>query len=804
MRLDTHISKIQLREQITMTTITPTPVGSDFNTALFNFLKTPGIEAYVPFVYNDSRGIPTLGVGYALLDNPTGTLWKPIDLTLLQNTAGLTDAQKNTLEGKLKDAAKEMNGVQGATNPFPDWYAGIPNSENILNWTISVATAQLLFNAILPDYLNRVKNWLGDTLYSSLLGSKELLALASLAYNGFLNTSDNVQDALLRGDRADAWYEIRYGYPSVDNKARKFAEAAIFGLYNNAGQPPNEEEAKSVYLMFTEHRIDMLNYETANQTGLNNAKTILANSNNAGLGSTVKILKDELKSAADVVIKEYVKDEYGVVDKDFNPLNIQVTSNSNPAIYGEDTATRTGSNADLLIGRDGAGILGDDYLSGGDGNDTLIGGTGNDTLIGGKGNDTLIGGKGLDTYIWNAGDGNDRIIEEREANGKESGIIKINNGPGQDLYAAGGFIRQGTDNIWKMTMPDGSIITLTHNSPWKLVLANGSELGLGDFQDGDFGIKLVDTPLNPDVSEGITVTGDLAWKEFYDQNGVMHYQKDAWGNYITDPNIAAPNLADTLYDTPGNDRLVGQGGIDYLQGVRGGDDILEGGGGDDWIEAGDGKDVLAGGAGSDVMYGGAGDDTIEGDNHLWWATNAANPWSVVRDVVQQGGANSYNHTYVNVGLLVPDSAQQGNDVIYGGTGNDWIFAQGGNDFVDAGADDDVVFGDGGNDIILGRSGNDVLSGDNPATPSDMHGKDYLDGGDGNDTLFGGGNDDTLFGGAGNDILAGDDATSNLAGTYHGKDYLDGGDGADQLVGGGNDDTLYGGTGDDAYSTQSGQ
>ena len=38
-----------------MATIIPTQVGSDFNTMLFNFLKTPGVEGYEPFVYSDSR-----------------------------------------------------------------------------------------------------------------------------------------------------------------------------------------------------------------------------------------------------------------------------------------------------------------------------------------------------------------------------------------------------------------------------------------------------------------------------------------------------------------------------------------------------------------------------------------------------------------------------------------------------------------------------------------------------------------------------------------------------------------------------
>ena len=49
--------------------ITPTPITtngfSNFNEALYQFLKP--LEGDIPFVYADQRGIPTLGIGYALI-----------------------------------------------------------------------------------------------------------------------------------------------------------------------------------------------------------------------------------------------------------------------------------------------------------------------------------------------------------------------------------------------------------------------------------------------------------------------------------------------------------------------------------------------------------------------------------------------------------------------------------------------------------------------------------------------------------------------------------------------------------------
>ena len=66
------------------------------------------------------------------------------------------------------------------------------------------------------------------------------------------------------------------------------------------------------------------------------------------------------------------------------------------------------------------GLGGDDYIDGSsendllygdDGNDTMYGYEGDDTLVGGTGNDYLEGGEGDDTYIFNKGDGEDRIFD---------------------------------------------------------------------------------------------------------------------------------------------------------------------------------------------------------------------------------------------------------------------------------------------------------------------------------------------------------------------------------------------------------
>ncbi|MDJ0628347.1 MAG: fasciclin domain-containing protein [Rhodobacter sp.] len=117
--------------------------------------------------------------------------------------------------------------------------------------------------------------------------------------------------------------------------------------------------------------------------------------------------------------------------------------------YGDDVALG-GSGRDRMFGQSGDDLLlgegasdllfgggGDDTLEGGAGRDRMFGGSGEDVLegghhvdflyggrhddilVGGKGSDFLAGGHGSDTFVFNFGDGHDRIF------GFRSGVDQI-------------------------------------------------------------------------------------------------------------------------------------------------------------------------------------------------------------------------------------------------------------------------------------------------------------------------------------------------------------------------------------------
>ncbi|MCB1491773.1 MAG: tandem-95 repeat protein, partial [Rhodobiaceae bacterium] len=91
---------------------------------------------------------------------------------------------------------------------------------------------------------------------------------------------------------------------------------------------------------------------------------------------------------------------------------------------------------------------------------------------------------------------------------------------------------------------------------------------------------------------------------------------------------------------------------------------------------------------------------------------------------------------VNIDVTPPPGPSD-NDLIFAGTGNNWV---------NGGVGDDIIFGGPGNDSLHGGLGDDFLYGG--------PGNDNLRGNEGNDHLFGNNGDDKLFGGTGNDVMFG--------------------------------------------------
>ncbi len=155
---------------------------------------------------------------------------------------------------------------------------------------------------------------------------------------------------------------------------------------------------------------------------------------------------------------------------------------------------------------------------------------------------------------------------------------------------------------------------------------------------------------------------------------------------------AHPELADTLADpnpaSNQNDLLVGGTGHDILVG-QGGNDLL----------IGDGDNALTPGGSLDHLHHlldshAQGDDLAAGIRHLF----------------DHGTAQEISHFTSGIENMDVESSHDGNDHLYGGTGNDVLVGMGGNDHLYGGEGHDILLGGSGNDVLVGGKGDDILSG----------------------------------------------------------------------------------------------
>ncbi|TNF33469.1 MAG: hypothetical protein EP312_09290 [Gammaproteobacteria bacterium] len=503
--------------------------------------------------------------------------------------------------------------------------------------------------------------------------------------------------------------------------------------------------------------------------------------------------------------------------------------------------------ADHLYGAAGVdalyGLHGNDWLEGGDGNDTLAGGNGHDVFVGGHGKDVIELGwnhdqEGHDRYaetLWTgdelrvAGDALGALTSKAGFTGlsatdgdhqlllkTDSGYLLLDrdNGFANSLWLP---MAEGADAFFDPAQPAEQDIALLSGEPslqWSPAYGE-TTLAKGRVEEGDlneayfFGSRLTDFATGGQLDDEIHGNSGRDWLQ---------------GGGGMDLLFGGPG-SDFVYGGEGRDFLFAQSFLDYIgKDIPADRDFLDGGAGDDWLLGGNSEDILLGQGDNDHLYGNPGDDWLSGGagvDYLWGDSRFGIYHAWVRDEAV-GGEDRFRYLRPLMAMLDTSDVLQPwgdaallsyNDVLDGGTGNDWLFGELGNDVLSGGADDDVLMGDRINrDPFFDESAflygftafgpsaiNSALEGVDPVAfaelPLALHGNDVLLGGLGRDTLYGNGGDDLLQGGAGNDYLHGDDPVLESAG-QGGRDRLFGEAGTDHLLGGSGDDWLDGGADDD--------
>ena len=365
------------------------PAGGNYDDIMYAYLKAMEGDTMAPVLVN---GNPTIGVGFDLVaGGATVQNEVLIGLGLKEEIVRATQAQAaafvpgswQAIEyGYVQQLRVNMGNIN-ALNQIMKARANDTNPQfvaNVLNRRSSFAFAndtevRAVYDQLLPHYeqfvFNQYPALQNDTGY---LTSRERMVLTDLAWNGGTGLlGQKLGDAIATGNRAEAWYQIRYksnGGSSASNgiAKRRYYESEVFGLYslyNSGDSAASLDEATQVYQMFTTHRPDILDYEAKY-----GSQVTAANSDYHLSGtSSVLSLQDELRSAADLLMQEY-----GHGRTDFDPRNIQMADDTLTVLTGENDTTNTGSKDDLLIGSKAHA----NELYGYDGNDILIGGGFND------------------------------------------------------------------------------------------------------------------------------------------------------------------------------------------------------------------------------------------------------------------------------------------------------------------------------------------------------------------------------------------------------------------------------------------
>ncbi|CAN7435375.1 calcium-binding protein [Rhizobium sp. LjRoot254] len=316
--------------------------------------------------------------------------------TVLDNHSGTVASLRNKLNNVLVEWGQE-NDLPGFPTKFE--FAGPDQAKQFVEMALSTIEDQLA-------------SW-GDV---GLPESEERAVLASMLQQG-ADIGDVMDDLLFNGDRAGAWFGIRYmdrEAETVNNAtaARRYFQSDVFELYNDPDFV-DIDEAEDVGAAYARNRKYILKYENdfdPSKIGLGNG----------GSDTIVDHLQPAMESVAEF---------YGIDIGRMEEL-LFVNLRAGSEFFGDQKGDKFNSRKnddDLIVGTGGS-----DTIDGGTGNDVILGDTGlltgpqSDRLLGGDGNDRLYGGLGVDVLI--GGGGNDRLW------GGGSSGDQLVGGKGNDIY----------------------------------------------------------------------------------------------------------------------------------------------------------------------------------------------------------------------------------------------------------------------------------------------------------------------------------------------------------------------------------
>lgn len=549
-------------------------------------------EGFVPTIYKDSEGIPTIGVGYALLVKGKDGKYKPReDIEKFYEKMGYSPEQQEAVKSALLAAQNALNGVSGAVNPFKSSSALLwgNNHTAALNAEIakygSVGTKQQFKTnfwdtdgSVFQEYFTGVKDFIEDSNWNKLT-EDEQVALYSIYYNGAagpkikaainLLTENGTKSTSNKNELTDKQY-IGYlnflyeiVYASNGNNSEAVQNRRFFEAREAIGSPLTSLPSNgNVSLTIPVENLNQANIAIAfmnqNKEAMKNKLDDITNYKN----NSYKYIRDNFSHAVSVFLSnQNYTGGYDIITL-FTEWNLytdlQINTSTGTTSYGN----ITGSDKRDLI-----------FITGEQDGTTVHADAGNDFVGGSSKKDIIYSGSG-DDVIYTYG-GNDEVST---TDGKKEDYNEVYLGAGSDTFHGGDgddFVDGGSGRI--------DLSHVSSNIGAEDATTDVNDVNLGGGQNRYIGGKGTDKVQGSGYN---TVYLGAGSDEYIGGDGVD----------IVDGGSATSSYgADGLLDT--NKIHLGSGDDRYTGGI--GKDIVYGGNGDDLIDGGDGENELYGGAGND-------------------------------------------------------------------------------------------------------------------------------------------------------------------------------------------------------------
>lgn len=280
---------------------------TSFTNLLYNFLiplEAPTLTerlTLTPVIGAQGQSDLTIGVGFDLRAGGTVVQTKVFEalgfsetvVTLIEAGQPLDTSDPNYSEEKIEygylkqlisdiklgttAAAADMNNVMqeryqtyetnAAYQTFVDGTAQSGVSQHSLFSFASDAEVYGVFQQLWSQYYEpQILNIFPDLKGTDFQGSREEEVLADLIWNGGPGLlGPGLQSAINTGNRAEAWFQIRYLSNASGNTVaaeRRYYDAQTFGLFDDPSAP-TADEALQAYQMLSAHRSTIIQYELA-------------------------------------------------------------------------------------------------------------------------------------------------------------------------------------------------------------------------------------------------------------------------------------------------------------------------------------------------------------------------------------------------------------------------------------------------------------------------------------------------------------------------------------------------------------